>query len=70
MANLCVSLRRRRDVRAEEIAHLVEDDGNGHGGNEASDDGDGDEFEKKAQLQETKYHAVDAHHQRHSRRNL
>ncbi len=47
---------------AQERAHLVEDDGDGHGGDKPTEDGERDELKQKAELEEAKHHAVDAHH--------
>lgn len=70
LADLGVGLGGRGDVGAEEGAHLVEDDGDGHGRDEARDDGDGDELEEEAEPEEAEEHAVDAHHEGHGRGDL
>ena len=54
----------------KQAAHLVENNGYSHGGDEAGKDGERDKLEQKAQLEEAYNHAVDAHHQRHGRRNF
>lgn len=50
-----------RNVRAEQRAHLVQQDCDGHSRDEPGDDGDGDEFQQEAELQETQDHAKYTH---------
>lgn len=67
LANLLIGFGRGRDVGAEETAHLVKHDGDGHGGNETSDNRYRNEFQEKAKFQKAKDHAVDSHHEGNGR---